>query len=78
MSEDYKSIADTLTAFAGTEEGKFFLQSNSTGGGATGSSPKTTNTNNPYKKESFNLTEQIKLENNDPAKAAALKAQAGV
>ncbi|MDB6059179.1 MAG: hypothetical protein JWO95_3023, partial [Verrucomicrobiales bacterium] len=33
---------------------------------------------NPYRKETWNLTEQMRLQRNDPQRAAHLKAVAGV
>ena len=45
------------------------------GGGAAGSASARA-TRNPYRKETFNLTEQMKLQKTDPALAARLKAAA--
>jgi len=45
------------------------------GGGAAGSASARAS-RNPYRKETFNLTEQMKLQKNDPALAARLKAAA--
>ena len=45
------------------------------GGGVTGSASARA-TRNPYRKETFNLTEQMKLQKTDPALAARLKAAA--
>jgi hypothetical protein len=80
LSKDgsYKTVNDIFQSFIATEEGKFFLLANSTGGGASGSSSTKSSVNNPYKKETFNLTEQMILEKENPEKAASLKAQAGV
>ena len=47
----------------------------------TGSNPADTGnsvTANPYKTESFNLTQQFKLESSNPALAAKFKAEAGI
>jgi len=76
--EGYKDVNDSLMSFIGTDEGKSFLLANVNGGGASGSGSKITSTNNPYKKETFNLTEQMRLEKEKPELAAQLKAQAGV
>jgi hypothetical protein len=52
------------------------------GGGAAGSgsggagSASARASRNPYRKETFNLTEQMKLQKSDPALAARLKAAA--
>jgi len=78
LNKDYKDVNDTLQSFIGTEEGKFFVLSTSTGGGATGSAKTTTSVNNPYKKETWNFTQQVLLEKENPEKANALKSQAGV
>jgi hypothetical protein len=75
---NYRDVNDSLQSFIGTDEGKFFLLANSTGGGAAGSGSKIPSTNNPYKKETFNLTEQMKLEREKPELADQLKSQAGV
>lgn len=53
------------------------------GRGGTGSNPNRPGgggrtVTNPWKQESWNTTEQMRLLKNDPQKAAALKAQAGV
>jgi hypothetical protein len=42
------------------------------GGGVTGNR----SVKNPFRKETFNLTEAMKIEKNDPALAARLKAAA--
>jgi hypothetical protein len=44
------------------------------GGGAAGASARATR--NPYRKETFNLTEQMKIQKSDPQLAARLKAAA--
>jgi hypothetical protein len=77
--DNYKSIADTLNTFISTDEGKHFLLSNSTGGGASGADkPGRPQIANPYLKETFNLTQQMQMEKENPAKAAALKSAAGI
>ena len=75
--DNYKTIDDTVAAFIATDEGKSFLLNNNSGGGASGSTSAKQTTNNPYKKESWNFTEQMILEKNKPEEAARLKAQAG-
>ena len=49
--------------------------SNASGGGATGARPNGS-LRNPFRKESWNLTEQMKIQKTDPALAARLKAAA--
>ena len=75
---NHKTIADTVTAFFATDEGKSFLLNNNSGGGASGSTTTHTSTKNPWKKETLNITEQILLTKENPTLAAQLKAQAGV
>jgi len=75
--EGFRDVNDSLQSFIGTDEGKFFLLANGTGGGATGSASVKSGINNPYKKETFNLTEQMRLEKEKPELAAQLKSQAG-
>jgi len=75
--EGYRDVNDSLQSFIGTDEGKFFLLANGTGGGATGSASVKSGINNPYKKETFNLTEQMRLEKEKPELAQQLKSQAG-
>jgi hypothetical protein len=76
MSENYKSIADTLAAFISTEEGKRFQLANNSGGGATGSKNIKPSMTNPFDKETLNLTEQGRLLKENPALYNTLKAQA--
>lgn len=76
--DNYKTIDDVVTAFIGTDEGKRFCINGNTGGGATGSSSVKTFANNPWAKETFNITEQVLLMAENPEKAKLLKAQAGV
>ena len=72
-----RDVEDSLQSFIGTDEGKFFLLANSTGGGAQGSTSVKSNINNPFKKETWNVTEQMLLLKEKPELAAQLKAQAG-
>jgi len=79
LSKDgsYKNVNDILLSFVSTDEGKFFLLNNNTGSGATGSGSVKTFTNNPWKKETLNLTEQMILLKENPTLATQLKTQAG-
>jgi hypothetical protein len=70
-------LAEALTAWARTEEGKVFIAEGNNGGGAEGGRRGRT-TKNPWKQENFNLTEQSRLEKDDPVQANRLKAEAGV
>ena len=77
IGKDYKSVNDTLQAFIATDEGKTFVLSRDSGGGAPGSTSTKTNIVNPFKKETFNLTDQMILIKENPTLAAQLKSQAG-
>ncbi|MCE6993061.1 hypothetical protein [Dyadobacter sp. CY323] len=73
-------VVDKIKAWAGTEEGKYFVAAPANGGGGGGNNKPGTGNNdkdNPYTKEGFNLTKQAELEKSDPTKAAQLKAAAG-
>ena len=61
LNKDFRSIGDVLNAFIATDEGKFFLISNSTGGGATGSTSAKPQTANPFVKGKENLDEQARI-----------------
>jgi len=76
LNKEFRNIADTLTAYIGTDEGKRFILSNSTGGGATGSSVVKPPISNPFIKGKENLDEQARIIKENPALAASLKAQA--
>ena len=76
LNKEFRGIEDTLKAFVATEEGKFFIIPNSTGGGAPGSGTSKPTIDNPWKDETFNLTEQSRLTKENPTLAAQLKAQA--
>jgi hypothetical protein len=76
MNQEYRSIGDVLNAFIATDEGKFFLLSNSTGGGATGSTSLKPQTGNPFIKGKENLTEQGRLLRENPTLYNTLKVQA--
>ena len=76
LSDDFRSIADTVNAFVGTNEGKFFVVASNSGGGATGSTSAKPATGNPWMKGQENLDEQGRIFRDNPARAAELKAQA--
>ena len=77
IGKDFKSVNDTLQAFLTTDEGKTFILNNNSGGGATGSGASKFSGKNPFAKDTFNVTEQMRLIKENPEKAAALKAAAG-
>ncbi len=75
---EYKTIQDVLFAYVATDEGKRFLLAGNSGGGAQGgASAKGYNGQNPWAKDSVNLTEQARLLKENPSLAVTLKAQAG-
>jgi hypothetical protein len=78
MNQEYRSVGDVLNAFIGTDEGKFFLLSNNSGGGATGATVLRPSTANPYLKDSFNLTRQMELAKDNPTLAASLESAAWI
>lgn len=74
-------VVDKIKAWAGTDEGKYFVAAPANGGGGGGNNQPGSGNNakdNPWSKEGFNLTKQTDLLKNDPNKAAQLKAAAGV
>jgi len=76
INQEYRSIGDVLNTFISTDEGKFFLQANSTGGGATGSNGSKPQIGNPFTKGKENLDEQGRLFKEDKGLYEQLKAQA--
>jgi len=77
LNKEFRNISDTLTAFVGTDEGKRFILSSSTGGGAPGSASVKPPVKNPFVKGQENLTEQGRLFKENPTLFARLKAEAG-
>lgn len=72
-----KPLAEYLTEWAQTDQGKAFVSaSNNSGGGANGGASNPS-TKNPWARETRNLTEQAKILQSDPQLAAQLKAAAG-
>lgn len=77
VDSEGRTIKAAVDAFLDTNMGKRFVVVNTSGGGAEGGSKSVPSTTyNPWKKETFNLTKQAELIRDDPALAAALKAQA--
>jgi hypothetical protein len=73
-------VVDKIKAWAGTEEGKYFVAAPANGGGGGDNKPANGGDNakdNPWSKEGFNLTKQMDILKTDPARAAQLKAAAG-
>lgn len=81
LDKNMKEIKDVMHEFALTNEGKSYLKNPSSGGGARGSSGQNNGANagnNPWKKETENLSEQMQLYRTDRALAVRLAAEAGV
>ena len=76
LSKDHRGISDTINAFVATDEGKFFLQNNNSGGGAPGSTNPKPQTGNPFLKGKENLDEQGRIFRENPALFNRLKAEA--
>jgi hypothetical protein len=77
LNQEFRSISDVLNAFIATDEGKMFVHNNSTGGGAPGGSASRPSIANPWLKDTFNLTQQMIMEKENPTLAASLRAAAG-
>lgn len=77
LNKEHHTIEEAINAFALTQEGKAYIANYSSGGGAKGSSSVQSNgIKNPFKKESFNITEQMKLYKTDKARYDQLKKEA--
>lgn len=70
-------LTDAIKAWSATDEGKHFVTNGNTGGGAPGGKSGEQG-RNPWKADQRNLTEQDRIEAQDPALAGRLKAEAGV
>lgn len=75
-------VADHVKAWADTDEGKVYVGVRDTAGGGANGSPSggkpTSTVNNPWAKETFNVTEQARLRREDIDKARRLAREAGV
>jgi len=72
-------LSSAIKEWAESEEGKeFVVAPNNGGGGNTGVKGKPSSQNNPFKKETLNLTEQGRLKREDPDLAKQLASEAGV
>jgi hypothetical protein len=76
---DGKAMTDFVKEWAEGEEGKHFIGAPLNGGGGNGGPKgKFSSADNPFKKETRNLTEQGRLKREDPERAKQLAAEAGV
>ena len=71
-----KAFGNLVAKFVKAEVDKTFKEQGGNPGKGAGNSGGTAN--NPYKKETFNLTKQMELELTNPAEAQRLKAEAGL
>jgi len=78
LNKESKEIKDIAHEFALSQEGKEYVRATSSGGGATGSRTTKTSGNNPWAKETLNLTEQGKILKENPTLAQSLKTEASV
>ena len=69
-------LAEAIKLWAESPEGKAFILEGNAGGGANGGGKSAGR--NPWKRETWSLTEQDALEFKNPGQAARLKAEAGV
>ena len=79
VTKDGTPVGDAIKQWAESDEGKHFIAApGNSGGGAGGGRGTGANTkDNPWSKESQNLTEQMRIQRADPEKAKRLKAEAG-
>jgi hypothetical protein len=74
-----KVVGDAIKEWAVSDAGKKFVAApNNSGGGATGGAGAGGAGNNPFAKDTFNMTEQARIINSDPEKARSLAKSAGV
>ncbi|NUB24717.1 hypothetical protein [Azospirillum brasilense] len=72
-------VAEFVKGFVGSDKGKHFVAAPLNGGGGAATKGSTAlSGKNPFKKDSFNLTEQTKLLRENPEMASRLKAEAGL
>jgi uncharacterized protein YoxC len=77
LTEDFRDVKDMINAFITTDTGKMFLLQNNSGGGSEGSKNVQIPIQNPWVKETLNLTKQAQLLKENPDLAARLKSAAG-
>lgn len=75
-------VADHVKAWADTDEGKAYVGARETAGGGANGSPDrgkpATSSNNPWKSDTFNVTQQAAIRKEDPDKARKLMREAGL
>ncbi len=75
-TKDGQTIEGAVKAALETNFGKRCVSLNVSGGGAVGASGKASTVTNPFRKETFSLTEQARLYKENPEEFARLKALA--
>jgi len=79
VTSDGTPLQDAVKEWAESDKGKHFIAApGNGGGGAPGGKNAGGSPDNPWKKDSFNLTHQMEILNKEPDKAKRLKAEAGV
>lgn len=75
-----RPATDFIKAWSESDEGKAFVGARANmGGGGDGGDPKQPGSqNNPWKRETLNLTEQARIERENPTLAQRLRAEAGI
>ncbi len=73
-----KSVSDHFKAWAETDDGKHYVGDGGQGGGGAGGGNRGGGGDNPWAKDTRNLSQQGIMERDNPAKAEQLKREAGV
>ncbi len=74
---DSMPVKDAMKAWADSEDGKHYVSADkNSGGGALGGGKGIKDTKNPFNKDAPNLTEQMRIQREDPQKAERLKKEA--
>lgn len=79
VTKDGTPIGDAVKEWSESDEGKHFIAAAGNGGGGApgGRNSGGGGKDNPWSKEGFNLTEQMRIANTEPERAKRLKAEAG-
>lgn len=76
---DGKPLADFVKGWSASDDGKAFVSATVNSGGGAGGGDGKAPVVNPFKQgDGFNMTEQVRLFNQDPTQAKALAAEAGI
>lgn len=79
VTKDGTPLTDAIKDWAQGDEGSYFIAAPGNGGGGApgGRNGSGGGKNNPWSKEGYNLTEQMRIANTEPERAKRLKAEAG-